>query len=152
MKLVKEKTMTTRWLSGVLTFALGFGCISLATNATAQEIPEDRGTLEDGLDYINTERDITLINTGEHAYLVMVQREPGATLVEVPVSYNGGLLKIIGLSLSKAIVYRLEPVAILETDFWRPCLGADCTWIGPLPPPPPPIVPPNLGAKFLNPL
>ena len=145
--------MSKRWLSGVLTFALGFGCISLATNATAQEIPEDMGTLEDGLDYINTERGITLTNTGEHTYLVVVQREPGATLAEAPVSYDGGIVQIVGLSLIKAVVYRLEPVAVLETDFWRPCMGADCTWIGPLPPPPP-IVPPELKAKLklLNPL
>jgi hypothetical protein len=143
--------MSKRWLSGVLIFALGFGFPCLVTNATAQDVPEDRGELEDGLGYINTARAITLINTGEHVYVVMVQREPGTTPAAVPLSYNGGTITVAGYGLSRLVAYRLEPIAILTNDFWRPCMGADCTWIGPLPPPPPPIVPPELSAVFLAP-
>jgi hypothetical protein len=143
--------MSKRWLTGVLIFALGFGCPSLVTSATAQEVREDRGELEDGLSYINSERDITLVNTGKDVYIVMVQREPGTTPAEVPVSYMEGTVRLSGYGLSKAILYRLEPISVLERNFWRPCLGADCSFIGPLPPPPPPTAPPNPSAVFLQP-
>lgn len=143
--------MSKRWLSGVLIFALGFGCPSLVTNATAQEPPSDRGELEEGLGYISTERAITLVNRGKYVYLIMVQHGPGTTLAELPPPYNEGILSLSGFNVSQAIAYRLEPVAILSDDFWRPCMGADCTWIGPLPPPPPPIAPPGTSAVFLAP-
>jgi hypothetical protein len=150
-KLVKEETMSKGWLSGVLIFVLGFGCPSLATNATAQERAEDRGELEDGLSYINTERDITLVNTGKYVYLVIVQREPGTIPVELPFSSSEGILKILQPGLSRAIAFRLEPVQIMEELVWRPCMGADCSFIGPLPPPPPPTDYPVSSAVILQP-
>lgn len=142
--------MSKRWLSSVLIFALGFGCPSLVTNATAQELSEDRGELEDGLGYINTERDITLVNKGKDVYLVMVQREPGIAPFEGPVAYMEGTVRLSGYGLSKAIAYRLEPIAILSDEFWRSCATGDCSWMGPLPPPPPPIFP-DPSAVFLAP-
>ena len=143
--------MSKRWLSSVLIFALGFGCPSLVTNATAQELPEDSGELENGLSYINTERDITLVNTGKYVYLVMVQREPGTTPAEVPISYNGGTVTLSKYKLSKAIAYRLEPIAVLADEFWRSCAMGDCSFIGPLPPPPPPTDLPDPSAVLLQP-
>ena len=146
-------------LSGFLIFALGFGCASLATVATAQEIPEERGELEEGLGYVNTEKEVTLVNSGKDVYVVMVQRgSPCASPAEVPVSDRKGVIRISKCGLTSLKVYGIRliselEVSELEADFWRPCMGADCSWSGPLPPPPPPpIVPPDLSALFLSPL
>jgi hypothetical protein len=123
----------------------------LLSASVAPEVPEDRGELEDGLSYINTDRDITLVNKGKDIYLVMVQREPDILPAEGTISYHGSVIRILGPGLTRLVAYRLEPISIMEERFWRPCMGADCTWIGPLPPPPPPIVPPGLSAMILNP-
>ncbi len=141
--------MSKRRLSGFLIFALGFGCASLATVARAQDVPEDRGELEEGLGYVNTEDEVTLVNSGKDVYVVMVQRGPGTLPTEVPVSYRAGTIRISRSGLTSLKVYRLMPISELDLDFWRPCIGADCSWTGPLPPPPPPIVPPDLAAIFL---
>ncbi len=143
--------MSKRWFSSVLIFALGFGCPSLVTNATAQELPEDRGELEEGLSYISTELDTTLVNTGKDVYLVMVQREPGTTPAEVPLSFNGRTVTLSKYSLNKAIAYRLVPIAVLAGELWRSCAMGDCAFIGPLPPPPPPTDQPDPSAIFLEP-
>ncbi len=143
--------MSKRWLSGVLIFALGFGCTSLVATAAAQEVPaEETGTLEEGLDYVNTENEIRLINRGKNIYVFMVQRRSGLLPADTPVLYTDDAVTIARYGLNKLVAYRLEPIAILERS-WRPCFGADCSWIGPLPPPPPPIVPPDLAALFLTP-
>jgi len=149
MKLVKEKSMSKRWFSCVLIFALG--CVSLATNAMAQKPREDRGMLEDGLGYIMAGSEISLVNTGKDVYLVMVQRQPGTSQAEAPVSYMEGVFRFSGYSLNKAILFRLQAVAVLENEFWRPCAMGDCSFIGPLPPPPPPTAPPDPSAVFLQP-
>jgi hypothetical protein len=142
--------MSQRWLSGFLIFALGFGCASLVTVATAQEVPEERGELEEGLDYVNTENEVRLVNSGKDVYVVMVQRSPGTSPAEAPVSYRKGVTTVPRSGLTSLKIYRLVAISELEEDFWRPCLGADCTWIGPLPPPPPPTVPPELKATFFT--
>ena len=150
MKLVKEeKSMSKRWFPCVLIFALG--CVSLATNAMAQKPGEERGVLEEGLGYFMNGSEISLVNTGRDVYVVMVQREPGTSPVEAPISYMEGVVRFSGYSLSKAILYRLVPVAVLEDEFWRPCAMGDCSFIGPLPPPPPTTAPPNPSAIFLQP-
>jgi len=141
--------MSKRWFSCVLIFALG--CVSLATNAMAQKPREDRGVLEEGLSYIMTDSDVSLVNTGKDVYLVMVQREPGTPPALSPISYLEGAFRFSGQSLSKAILFRLVPVHILEDEFWRPCSMGDCSFIGPLPPPPPPTAPPDPTAVFLQP-
>lgn len=141
--------MSNRWFSCVLIFALG--CVSLATNAMAQKPREDRGVLADGLGYIMAGSDISLVNTGKDVYVVMVQREPGTLPVEAPVSYMAGVVRFSGYSLNKAILFRLQAVAVLEDDFWRPCSMGDCSFIGPLPPPPPPTPLPDPTAVFLQP-
>jgi hypothetical protein len=141
--------MSKRWFSCVLIFALG--CVSLATSAMAQKPREDRGVLENGLSYIMTGSDISLINTGTDVYVVMVQRAPGTSPTEAPVSYMEGVHRFSGVSLNKAILYRLVPIEILEHEFWRPCAMSDCSFIGPLPPPPPPTAPPDPSAIFLQP-
>jgi hypothetical protein len=117
----------------------------------AQEIPDERGELEEGLGYVNTENEVTLVNSGKDVYVVMVQRSPGTSPAEVPVSYRDGTIRISRSGLTTLKVYRLVPISEMDEDFWRPCLGADCTWIGPLPPPPPPILPPDLAAILLQP-
>lgn len=142
--------MSKRWLSGVLIFALGCGCASLVTNAIAQE-PSDMEELEKGLSSINTERDVTLVNSGKYVYVVMVQRERGITPAEEPISYRGGTVRLSKYSLSKAVAYRLEPVAVLQGELWRTCAMGDCSFIGPLPPPPPPPDLPDPSAVFLEP-
>lgn len=143
--------MSKRWLTGALIFAFGFGCTPLVATAAAQDTPvEETGTLEAGLDYVSTENEIRLINGGKDVYVVMVQRRSGLLPGDAPVLYLDGAITVSRYGLSRLVAYRLEPIAILEHS-WRPCLGADCTWIGPLPPPPPPIVPPDLGAMFLTP-
>jgi hypothetical protein len=150
MKLVKEEeSMSKRWFPCVLIFALG--CASLATNAMAQKPQEGRGVLEDGLSYIMTGSDVSLINTGRDVYVVMVQRAPGTSPVEAPISYMEGVVRFSGFSLNQAILFRLQPVAVLEDEFWRPCAMGDCSFIGPLPPPPPPTAPPDPTAIFLQP-
>jgi hypothetical protein len=141
--------MLKRWLSGFLIFVFGFGCASLVTVATARE-NLSAGSLEEGLGYVNDERDVTLINSGKNVYVVMVHREPSTSPADAPVSYNGGTLKFSKYSLDKAIAYRLVPIAILEEEFWRPCSMGDCSWQGPLPPQPDPL-PGHLAAKFLSP-
>jgi hypothetical protein len=141
--------MSKRWFSCVLIFALG--CVSLATNAMAQKPREDRGVLEDGLSYIMTGSEIRLVNTGKDVYVVMIQREPGTSPVEAPVSFMEAVGTFSGVSLSKAILFRLMPIHILEHEIWRPCAMADCSFIGPLPPPPPPTAPPDPSAVFLQP-
>jgi hypothetical protein len=141
--------MSKRWFSCVLIFALG--CVSLATNAMAQKTREDRGVLEDGLSYIMTGSEIRLVNAGKDVYVVMVQREPGTSPAEAPISYMEGVGTFSGYSLNKAILFRLVPIAVLEHEFWRPCAMGDCSFIGPLPPPPPPTAPPDPSAIFLQP-
>jgi hypothetical protein len=142
--------MSKRWLSGVLFFALSFGCTSLVTTAAAQD-REERGVLEDGLGYVMTENEVRLVNTGKHVYLVMIQRKPGTSRVEEAVAYLDGSASFSQYSLSQAVLFRLEPVAVLEDEFWRPCAMGDCSFIGPLPPPPPPTAPPDPSAVFLQP-
>lgn len=142
--------MSKRWLSGVLICALGVGCASLAAVATAQEVP-DEGELEAGLSYVNTEREFTLVNTGKDVYLVMVQRGPGIAPAEGPVSYRDGTVRLSGYGLSRAVAYRLEPIAVLADQLWRSCAMGDCSFIGPLPPPQPPEGPPDPSAVFLQP-
>ena len=141
--------MSKRWFSCVLIFALG--CVSLVTSAMAQKPREDRGVLGDGLSYIMTGSEISLINTGRDVYVVMVQRAPGTSPVEAPISYMEGSVRFSGFSLNQAILFRLQPVAVLEDEFWRPCAMGDCSFIGPLPPPPPPTAPPDPTAIFLQP-
>jgi hypothetical protein len=141
--------MSKRWFPCVLIFALG--CVSLATNAMAQKPREDRGVLEDGLDYIMTGSEVRLVNTGRDVYVVMIQRQPGTSPVEAPISYMEAVSTFSGVSLSKAILFRLMPIEILELEIWRPCAMADCSFIGPLPPPPPPTAPPDPSAIFLQP-
>ena len=143
--------MSKRWPLGVLIFALGFGSTSLATNAMAQELREEKGVLENGLGYVMTANEVRLVNTGKDVYLVMVQRAPGTSTTEAPVSYLEGTVRLSGYSLSQAVLYRLEPIAVLSGEFWRSCAMGDCSFIGPLPPPPPPTAPPNPSAVFLQP-
>ncbi len=143
--------MSKRWFSGVLIFALGLGSTSLATNANAQEPREVTGVLEDGLSFVMTGNEVRLVNRGKHVYLVMVQRSPGTSPAEAPVSYMEGTVSLSEYSLDRVVAYRLEPIAVLADMFWRSCAMGDCSWTGPLPPPPPPIAPPDLGAMFLTP-
>lgn len=143
--------MSKRWLSGALISALGFGCAFQVTNANAQEIPEEMGTLEAGLTYTNTEREVTLVNTGKDVYLVMVQREPGIEPAEGPILYRDGTLRLSGYGLNRLVAYRLEPIAVLADQLWRSCAMGDCSFIGPLPPPQPPTGPPDPSAVFLSP-
>jgi hypothetical protein len=117
----------------------------------AQKSGEDRGVLEEGLGYVMTGSEIRLVNTGKDVYVVMVQRAPGTSPVEAPVSYIEGTVRLSGYSLNKAILFRLQPIAVLEDEFWRPCAMGDCSFIGPLPPPPPPTAPPDPSAVFLQP-
>src|SRR4051812_34750848 len=125
--------MSKRWFSCVLIFALG--CVSLVTSAMAKEPREDRGVLDDGLVYLMNGSEISLVNTGKNVYVVMIQRQPDPPPAEAPVSYMEGVHRFSGYQLSKAILFRLQPVAILADDFWRPCAMGDCSFIGPLPPP-----------------
>jgi hypothetical protein len=141
--------MSKRWFSGVLIFALG--CSSLVTNAMAQEPREESGVLEEGLGYVMNENEVRLINTGKDVYLVMVQRGPGIAPAEGPVSYTDGTVRLSGYGLSRAVAYRLEPIAVLTDQLWRSCAMGDCSFIGPLPPPQPPTGPPDPSAVFLTP-
>lgn len=141
--------MSKRWLSGFLIFAFGFGCASLVTVATARESLE-AGTLAEGLSYVSSESDLTLINNGKAVYVVMIKRTPGTGPTEPPVSYVAGTMRVSKTGIDKLIVQELTPVVILERDFWRPCSMGDCSWQGPLPPPPPPL-PDYPAAKFLSP-
>lgn len=141
--------MSKRWFSGVLIFALG--CTSLVTNAMAQEPRETRGVLEEGLSYVMTEDEVRLVNKGKDIYLVMVQRSPGTSSADAPVSYMEGTGTFSSYSLARVVAYRLVPIAVLADEFWRSCAMGDCSWQGPLPPPPPPITPPDLGAMLLTP-
>lgn len=143
--------MSKRRLSGFLILALGFGCASLATTATAQEPFSEEGELAEGLSYVNTENEVELVNTGEGVYVVMVTRSPGTLPTGPAVLYRAGTTTVSRFGLVSLKVYQLMPIAELEADFWRPCIGADCSWQGPLPPPPPPIAPPDLSALFLSP-
>lgn len=143
--------MSKRWFSGVLIFALGFAATSLATNANAQEPREETGVLEDGFGYVMTGNEVRLVNTGKYIYLVMVQRSPGTSPAEAPVSYMEGTISLAEYGLNRLVAYRLEPIAVLADQLWRSCAMGDCSWQGPLPPPPPPIAPPDLGAMFITP-
>jgi hypothetical protein len=145
--------MSKRWLPSVLIFALGLVCPFLVTNATAQEPPPPAATgeLEDGLTYINTERDFTLVNTGNDIYLLMVQREPGTAPAEEPVSFNGEIVRISGDGLYKVVAYRLVPISVMKNQFWRTCAMGDCSWTGPLPPQPDPPDYPDSEVKILMP-
>ena len=143
--------MFKRWLSGFLIFAFGFVCASLVTVATARESLE-AGSLDEGLGYVSTEREVTLINSGKKIYVAMVKRSPGTEPTEPPISYVTGSMSLPKPGINKVILHELKPIAILEEDFWRPCSMGDCSWTGPLPPPPrPPIAPPGLAAVFLSP-
>ncbi|HKH45069.1 MAG TPA: hypothetical protein VKM72_10440 [Thermoanaerobaculia bacterium] len=143
--------MSARSLSGVLIFALGFGCASLATAGTASEDREETGVLEDGLSYVNIENEVKLVNAGKDVYLVMIERSPGISPADTPVSFREGALKVSRYGLARLVAYRLEPIAVLADQFWRSCAMGDCSFIGPLPPPPPPTAPPDPSAVFLQP-
>ncbi len=136
-------------LSGFLIFALGLGCAFLATTATAQEPFPDKGELEEGLSYVSTEGKVALVNTGKEVYVVMVTRRPGTRPTE-PVLYRAGTTTVPMVGLVSLRVYRLVPISEMVDAIWRPCMGADCSWSGPLPPPPPPL-PDYLEAMFLAP-
>ena len=141
--------MAKRWLAGFLIFASGFGCASLVSVATARE-NLSAGTLEEGLSYVNTERDVTLINNGKSVYVTIIKRLPGTEPVDPPVSYNGGVSSFPTVGMDRAILYRLTEVAVLQDEMWRPCNMGDCSWQGPVPPQPDPL-PGKLAAKFLSP-
>jgi hypothetical protein len=143
--------MSKRWFSGVLIFALGFGSTFLATNAMAQEPHQEKGELEEGLGYVMTGNEVRLVNTGKYIYLVMVQRSPGTSPADAPISYIEGTASLPVYSLNRLVAYRLTPIAVLADQFWRSCAMGDCSWTGPLPPPPPPLTPPDLGAILLTP-
>jgi hypothetical protein len=149
-KLVKERTMSKRRLSGFLIFALSLGCAFLPATAKAQEPFPAEGELEEGLRYVNTEKTIELVNTGEEVYVVMVTRRPGTPETERPVLYRAGTTAVPRKDLVSLRVFRLTLISEMVDAIWRPCMGADCSWQGPLPPPPPPL-PDYLAAIFLAP-
>lgn len=130
--------MSKHRLSGFLIFALGLGCAFLATTATAQEPFPTEGELEPGLSYVNTEKAIELINTGEEVYVVIVTRSARISQPEQSVLSGAGTILIPRNGLISLKVNRLVPVSEMVDAIWRPCMGADCSFIGPLPPPPPP--------------
>ena len=131
--------MSTRWLSGVLLFALGFGTALLARLPEAGAA-SGQGVVSGSLKYING-ADFQLVYPpgGKASYLVVVSRKPGTVkaLSEPQVAYKSGSAAYSKQNLDSLTIFEARPLAIWKGGDVIHCGDGPVQCILPPPPPPP---------------
>ena len=127
--------MSTRWLKGVLLFALGCACAMLVRPVETRAASAGGEVLEGELRYIDSADFRLAYPRGEAEYVVVVKRKAGKGRTSV--SSQTGSAVISKKDLERLTVYRLDPRFVLQSDgSVTRCLRGDDQC--PLPPPPPP--------------
>ena len=131
--------MKTRWLAGVVLFALGFGSAQMMKVSAADAAG---GMVDEGLNLVEHADRFELINMGSARYLAIVARKEGMT-VDPQIEAVEGSLIIRKDGLEEARIAKIEYLGILTNNKppYRDCHPAieDCVepW-EPLPIPRPP--------------
>jgi hypothetical protein len=127
--------MSTRWLKGVLLFALGCASAMLVRPVETRAASAGGETLEGELKYINGNDFRLVYPKGEAQYVVVVKRKAGKGRTSV--SAQTGLAVISKKDLESLTVFRLDPRFVLQSDGG---IARCARWDDqcPLPPPPPP--------------
>jgi hypothetical protein len=127
--------MSTRWLKGILLFALGCASAMLVKPVETRAAAAGGETVEGELTYINGNDFRLTYPRGEADYVVVVQRKAGKG--RTTVSSQTGSAVISKKDLQSLIVYRLDPRVVIQSsgNVLR-CARWDDQC--PLPPPPPP--------------
>jgi hypothetical protein len=129
--------MPTRWLAGMVLFALGFGC-ALLVNFPEASAASKQGLVSGSLKYVDS-TDFQLIYPpgGKTDYLVVVSRKPGTVNNSEPlVAYKAGSATFSKKNLDSLIVYEVRPLVIWKDDV-SVCGRGPVQCILPPPPPPP---------------
>ena len=128
--------MSTRWLKGVLLFALGCASAMLVRPVETRAASAGGETVEGDLTYIDGTEFRLTYPQGEAAYVVVVQRKAGKG--HPSVSYQTGSAVISKKDLQSLTVYRLDPRVVIQNNNGSVtrCVRGDDQC--PLPPPPPP--------------
>lgn len=134
--------MKNRWLAGAALFALGFACAHLTKVGTA-DAADTAGDamLDEGLQIIEHDDTLELVDSGNHRYLLLVTRKLGADVPEPEIAYASGSAKVSKEALESLTVVRLVARAELSPTLdQRECRPdfEDCVEPDPLPFPRPP--------------
>lgn len=131
--------MKTHWLAGVALFTLGFACAHVIRVDTAGAAGD--GMLDEGLQLIEHDDALELVDSGNHRFLLLVTRKLGATVAEPEITYASGSAKVTKEALESLTVVRLVARAELSPTLGqRECRPdfEDCVEPDPLPAPRPP--------------
>lgn len=132
--------MFTRWLKGVLIFALGCVGAMLIRPAETNAAFSREEVVEGTFKYINGDDFRLVYPQGEAQYLVVLERKAGKARSAPWISTQTGQAVFSKKDLERLTVYRLEPQIVLKSgeeddDVLRCARWSDQC---PLPPPPPP--------------
>jgi hypothetical protein len=108
--------MSTRWLPGILLFALGFGSAVLVRlpEADAADAAAEEGVVEGNLKFIDG-ADFRLVYPpgGKTDYLIVVSRKSGTVKDSPPrISYHTGAAAFAKKDLQNVTVYHVKPLVI----------------------------------------